>query len=176
MFCEPLAVELERKALLEEETRNDLLEEYLNELDWMSAEDDCSPHTKNELIEYLESLVVEKEFVLKWRLGARASAALWQCAKQFTSSVVIKYKGVDADAKNLMDLLLLNQKNRLRAAKSKKEKERIANEAEAVLKKDGNTTSLDIQPGATIKLVISGRDSENAMESMTKVLGDLSYQ
>lgn len=51
----------EERAAREEEKLDELVDDYLNELQYMSAEDDSSPHTKPELEKYLERFDLKKE-------------------------------------------------------------------------------------------------------------------
>lgn len=51
----------EERAAREEEQLDELVDEYLNELQYMSAEDDSSPHTKQELEKHLERFDLKKE-------------------------------------------------------------------------------------------------------------------
>ena len=91
--------------------------------------------------------MIEREFVLRWRLGARASISVASRAKGFQSKIKACHGGLVVDAKEMLGLMLLGP-----------------NERGA----DGNYPGP--LPGTTIKITVDGPDEKQAMESMAQLL------
>ena len=135
---------------------------------WLKTVRSAAIRKPSSSIPDLPEFVIEREFELPWRLGARTSAAISACAKKFKADTEIWYGGNPANATNIMEMLMLGPMSQLGKAKTKEEKERIAK----VLAQPGETSDLNIKAGARVKVVVSGSDARLAIEALSRVFND----
>ena len=60
------------------------------------------------------AIALKKEFELKWRIGARTAALIVKCASSFTSKVEISYANQTADAKSIVEVMMLKSEEDLK--------------------------------------------------------------
>ena len=106
---------------------------------------------------------VEREFELKWRLSARASAAISNTALTFGSSIKIAHHDELADARSIVDLLTLGGRQRFQ---------------EMVNKGDSDFSWTGLDAGSHIKISARGADADDALVAILGVLsrGDLDHR
>ena len=103
---------------------------------------------------------LSREYTLRCRLGARASALLWHTASRFSSSIAVIYRGVRADAKDSMRLLMIgpiangDATPPLAEGSSDQERRRWVD-------------SMEPQSGHAITIEADGPDAEEAMKRLT---------
>jgi phosphotransferase system HPr-like phosphotransfer protein len=91
--------------------------------------------------------VIKREFILRWRLGGRASASLIRIAERFQSKITVECAGLKVDGKEVMGLLLLG----------------------GASQQPESPEGPGLKPGDRIEVQIEGVDAEMAMLSLTKL-------
>ena len=84
--------------------------------------------------------MLETEFILQWRIGASTAAFISKAAAKFTSEIEIQCADKKANAKVIMEIMLLPEDSRV-----------------------------GLTPGSRIKLAIDGPDDAAAMAALSEL-------